>query len=231
VRSVNRLHYDGGRAQGASLLRHVTAPVTRRSARSSAGHGRGFRRTLRVMSREIRPRFEIETDEDPRAVLDRVSKRLRSGSCPLCGVVAEGRAELYVPPARQRLWSPELRVEVRDGERGSVLEGRYAPHPHVWMAYAAILAVTAIAATAALTFALAEWMMREPMVALYALLPLALVGGGTYTLAFVGQRLATSEMDELRAFLDDVVRSSVPLPSGVRSRVPEAGSGVARRVG
>ncbi|HEX7668665.1 MAG TPA: hypothetical protein VF395_03735 [Polyangiaceae bacterium] len=98
------------------------------------------------------------------------------------------------------------------------------------MAYAAILALVLVAAVAALTFALAEWMIHEPLVALNALPPLALMGGVTYSLAFVGQGLATDEMDELRAFLDDVVLSSVPRPSGVRCRVPAADT-EARRAG
>jgi hypothetical protein len=182
------------------------------------------------MPREIRPRFEIETEESVAALMERMSRRLRSPDCPLCGVVADGRIEVYVSPARQRLWSAELQVEVRGTERGASLQGRYAPHPHVWMAYAAILALVAIAATAAVTFALAEWSLHQPMLAFYTLPPLALIGGVTYALAFVGQGLATDEMDELRAFLDDVVFSSVAVPSGVRLRVPDGGQDRRRRV-
>ncbi len=182
------------------------------------------------MKREIRPRFEVETEERMDELMARVTRLLRAPDCPLCGVVASGRIELYVPPARQRLWSPELQLDVRRSERGTVLEGTYAPHPHVWVGYVAVTAVALVAMVAAFTFAIAQWMMRTPTVALYAIPPLALVCAGTYALAFVGQRLATDEMDELRAFVDDVVFSSVPLPSGIRSRVPDE-SESARRAG
>jgi len=174
----------------------------------------------RSMPRAIRPQFEVETDEHMDALMARISSRLRSPDCPLCGVVAEGRVELYVPPARQRLWSPELQIDARATEHGTLLEGRYAPHPHVWMAYAVVLALSAVSGVATLTFALAEWTMRSRMTALYALPPVALIFAVTYCLAFVGQGLATDEMDELRAFLDDAVSSRVPRPSGVRNRVP-----------
>jgi hypothetical protein len=170
--------------------------------------------------RELRPRFELETEEATTDLLARASRRLRAPGCPLCGIAGEGRIELYVPPARQRLWSPELRVDVWPEQGGTRLVGTYGPHPHVWMAYAALLALVLVASVAALTFALAEWTMQRPMHSLLALPPLGLVAAVLYSLAFVGQRLAAPEMDELRAFLEDVVHSSVPLPSGVRSRIP-----------
>lgn len=183
------------------------------------------------MKREIRPRFELRTDESADELMRRMSQSLRCLECPLCGIAAEGRVELYVPPARQRLWSPELQLDVRTTEEGTLLEGKYGPHPHVWAAYAAILGLSAVATTAALTFALAEWIMRQPMTALYALLPLGLVFAGTYAVSFIGQDLAAKEMDELRAFVEDVVYSSVPLPSGVRIRISSPPAQPTRRVG
>lgn len=174
----------------------------------------------RPMTREIRPRFEVETDERMDTLLARISARLRSPQCTLCGIVAVDRIELYVPAARQRFWSPELQIDVHTTEHGTLLEGRYAPHPHVWMAYAVLLALSVVSAVAILTFAFAEWSMDRPMTALYALPSVSLVFGVTYCLAFVGQGLATSEMDELRAFLDDAISSGAPRHSGVRHRVP-----------
>jgi len=170
------------------------------------------------MASEIRPRFELETDEDMDALLERVSRRLRSKDCPLCGIASDGRIELYVPPVRQRLWSPELRVDVRRTAHGALLRGTYGPHPHVWMAYAALLVLSAVSAIAAVTFALAQWSMHQPVSAVYALPPIMLVFALTYRLAFVGQGLATGEMDELRAFLDEAVFASAPIASGVRHR-------------
>jgi hypothetical protein len=172
------------------------------------------------MRREIRPRFEITSEEDLASFMGRMSLRLRASAGFVCGVAAAGRVELYVPPSRQRLWSPELVVEVRATDEGTVLEGRYGPHPHVWVGYAALFAVVAVGITASLVFAFAEWTMKVSPVALYALGPLALVGAILYVFAFVGQGLAADQMDELRAFLDEVVYASAPVASGVRNRVP-----------
>lgn len=170
--------------------------------------------------RELRPGFELETEERLADFMARISQRLRSPGSPLCGVAAGDRVELYVPPARQRLWSPELRLTLTETQRGLSIEGAYALHPHVWVGYVAVHALTVVAIVAAFTLAYAEWTMKQPAVALFAVPPLALLGGSTWAFAFAAQRLGTSEMDELRAFVDDIVFSSAPLPSGVRHRIP-----------
>jgi hypothetical protein len=183
------------------------------------------------MGREVRPRFEVRREEPASLILDRLSLRLRVRDCPLCGGVAEDRVTLYVPPARQQLWSPELRVDViRDGD-ATVLQGMYAPHPHVWITYVALLAFTVVGLTAALTFALAEWSMNQRPVALYALPPLFAVGTAAYALAFVGQGFAGDQMDELRAFLDEALEAAAPLPSHIRNLAPEGGQASSSQAG
>jgi hypothetical protein len=183
------------------------------------------------MGREVRPRFEVRREEPASLILDRVSLRLRARDCPLCGGVAEDRVTLYVPPARQQLWSPELRVDViRQGDE-TVLQGMYAPHPHVWITYVALLAFTVVGLTAATTFALAEWSMNQRPVALYALLPLLALGTTAYALAFVGQGFAGDQMDELRAFLDETLEAAAPLPSHIRNLAPEGSQASSSQAG
>jgi hypothetical protein len=173
------------------------------------------------MLRELRPRFDLQRDEPASVLLDRISFRLRSGDCSLCGFVAEDRVALYVPPARQRLWSAELRADVIRQGNTTLLECRYAPHPHVWITYVITLAVIIIGITAALVFALAELSMHQPPVALFAFIPLLLLGVALYAAAFVGQGFAVDEMDELRAFLNEALQSGTALPSHIRNLRPQ----------
>ncbi|HEX2872206.1 MAG TPA: hypothetical protein VHP33_13135 [Polyangiaceae bacterium] len=172
------------------------------------------------MPREVRPRFEIRREEPAGPLLERVSLRLRARECPLCGFVADDRIALYVRPSRQRLWSPELRVDVTQQGEVTVLQGMYAPHPHVWITYVAVLAIVVVGLVSAVTFALVEASMNQRPVALYALLPLLAIGGAAYALAFVGQGFAADEMDELRAFLDDALDAGGALSSHIRNLRP-----------
>lgn len=99
--------------------------------------------------------------------------------------------------------------------------GVYGPHPHVWTLYVGIYAGITFAFFVAAVFAFAQWTMGADVVALYFLPPLVLLGLGVHGLAFVGQGLGAEQMDELRGFLEEVVRerelTDVPLRSGVRA--------------
>ena len=95
-----------------------------------------------------------------------------------------------------------------------------------------LLAAVVVGLTVVGVFALAEWSMNQKPIALYALLPLLLVGAGAYVLAFVGQGFASEEMDELRAFLDQALDSEAALPSHIRHLRPaEPGSATAAPLG
>ncbi len=183
------------------------------------------------MPREVRPRFEIRREEPAGPLLERVSLRLRARDCPFCGFVADDRIALYVGPSRQRLWSPELRVDVTQQGEHTVLQGMYAPHPHVWITYVAVLAIVLVGLVSAVIFALVQASMNQRPVALYALPPLLVIGGAAYALAFVGQGFAADEMDELRAFLDDALDSGGALSSHIRNLRPSGGESSSSQLG
>jgi hypothetical protein len=172
------------------------------------------------MGARLRPKFELMIPETAERLLDRMAARLRSKESPLCGVVTPVRIELHVPPSRQHLWSPELRIDVQSASGGCRLVGTYGPHPHVWTLFVGIYAALGFGTFVALTFGLSQWLIGARASALY-LLPLLLLGAlGLRSLAFFGQDLGHDQMDELRAFLDEVVAEaeapSSALPNGAR---------------
>ncbi len=159
-------------------------------------------------------------------LLGRMERRLRAPGCALCGLVAPTRIELQVPPERKRLWSPELRVEVKQVDGAWHLSGTYGPHPHVWTMFVGVYAGLSFAAFLALIFALAQLTLDEPPRALYLLPALLLLAAGARALAFVGQELAKPQIDELRAFFDETLAQAqaadgAPRRSGVRALRPD----------
>ena len=174
------------------------------------------------MGARLRPRFELAIPETAEHLLERMGRRLRAPECSLCGLVTPNRIELHVPPSQKHLWSPELRLDVQQVADECRLVGTYAPHPHVWTLFVGVYAVLAFFAFLALIFALAQWTIHGEMSALYALPVLLLLTTGTRSLAFVGQGLGKAQIDELRAFVDEVIREgeqpqSVPRRSGIRA--------------
>jgi hypothetical protein len=152
----------------------------------------------------IRPTFEIELDLDPDTVMEDL--RLRMPQCPRCTGMSLGRhAELFVPEAERRVWSPWLSVTAREGDRGTVVRGRFAPHPSVWTLYLFLAFGLAFALLLGLTWGYAQWAMDTVPWALGSAPLILVLGMGLYGVSLIGQRLSASQMVQLRSALDELI--------------------------
>jgi hypothetical protein len=158
-----------------------------------------------MTSPRVRPRFEIEIDIEADAIMDRVRERLPR--CPHCTGVSVGRhAELFVPDSDRRLWSPWLSVttDCRDG--GSLLRGRFAPHPNVWTFYLFLAFGLGFALLVGTTWGYAQWATERTPWALAIVPTVLLLGALLYVASQVGQKLGGEQMDHLRSALDELIQ-------------------------
>ena len=153
----------------------------------------------------VRPRIELALADDPDRVMAALRSRLHD--CPGCTGVSVGRhAELFVPEAERRVWSPWLSVTAEAGDRGgSLVRGRFSPHPHVWTLYMFLAFAIGFALLVGITWGYAQWAMDERPWAL-ASVPLGAAAlAGLYGASLVGQRLGADQMDHLEAVLRELV--------------------------
>ena len=158
-----------------------------------------------MSSSRVRPRFEVENDLDADAIMERVRKRLPE--CPHCTGMSVGRhAELFVPDAERRLWSPWLSITANERDSGSVVRGRFAPHPNIWTLYLFLAFGLGFALLVGTTWGYAQWATEKTPWALMSV-PLVIVFGALLYLASqVGQRLGAEQMDYLRDAVDELVQ-------------------------
>jgi hypothetical protein len=133
--------------------------------------------------------------------------RDRLPGCPHCTGVSVGRhAELFVPEGERRVWSPWLSVTAEEArEAGSLVRGRFAPHPHVWTLYMFLAFGLGFALLVGVTWGYAQWAMGETPWALLSL-PLGLVlGSGLYLVSLIGQRLGAEQIEHLESALHELV--------------------------
>lgn len=119
----------------------------------------------------------------------------------MSGLAAPGRIELHVHGEQQRLWSPQLIVDLRESKRGTSLLGRFGPHPSVWTMYVAGYAACGFGALVGVSFAYAEWAMEKPLWSLLSLPACMLLALALYWLALFGQRASDEQMKKLREYL------------------------------
>lgn len=150
-----------------------------------------------------RPRFELRSPLSAAALLARIRGAIRAEPKLRGLVLPHGRVEMTVAPAEQRVWSPQLIVDVDDQLEGSVLRARFGPHPHVWTLYIALYGGCIMLAIACLVFGAAQLSMGASPWALYLTPIAAFLAALVYGAAYVGQGLGADQMYELRRFLED----------------------------
>ena len=151
-----------------------------------------------------RPRFDLGIDDPPDEVMQRLRDRLRN--CPDCTGASVGHhAELFVPESDQRLWSPWLSVTADESRGGTLLRGRFGPHPTVWTLYMFLSFALGFALLVFASWGYAQWVMEGTPWALYAAPVLIILGALLYGLSLVGQRLGADQMNDLRSSLERLV--------------------------
>ena len=152
----------------------------------------------------VRPRLELEIGCDPDSLMERLRERLPN--CPNCTGVSVGRhAELFVPDADRRLWSPWLSITADEADGGAVLRGRFAPHPSVWTFYLFLAFAFAFALLVGTTWGYAQWATNTTPWALIAVPLVMILGIALYLASQIGQRLGSEQMIQLRAALEELI--------------------------
>lgn len=159
----------------------------------------------------VRPTFEFEVGLDPSIVMENLRRRLPES--PRCTGMSVGlHAELFVPESERRVWSPWLSVTARETGQGTIVRGRFAPHPSIWTLYLFLAFGLGFALLVGLTWGYAQWAMESTPWALWSAVLIVTLASGLYGISLIGQRLGASQMMQLRIALDELVpeQSSPP---------------------
>jgi len=154
----------------------------------------------------VRPTFELTVSLPEREVVARITAHLGRANAPVEPVMIKERVIELVPHAStQNLWSPQLRLELRDVDGRTAISARFSPHPHVWTLYLAIHAVGAFGTLGAAVFGLSQHLAGQSPSALWALPMAPVLAALVWALAFVGQGLGAEQMYALRRFVEEAL--------------------------
>jgi len=167
-----------------------------------------------VQRPRMRPLFRLRLPIAREHLLDTIRAGLAQPSSNIVGRVLRKHVELTVQPSAQHFWSPHLSVDLIDEGEDTVLRGRYAPHPHLWMFITAVYGLLGLGALCAGIFGFSQWTLGWNPWALWVLPACAVLVSLTWLASAVGQHLAEPQMHELQQFFDRcMLRASDPPPA------------------
>lgn len=166
----------------------------------------------------LRPTFRIALTL-PR---DEAIEAIRAGFTRRPGLAGRWRgkgrwADLYVPEAERRLWSPYLSIRLDAEEEGCTLMGRFAPHPEVWTFFMFLYFLVAFLVLFGATLGYVQWASDERAWGLWAVWIGVPVMGLIHAASAVGARLGNAQMLELKGEMDGILQE---VPGLLRDRDP-----------
>lgn len=149
-----------------------------------------------------RPTFEADSPLPLQTVVAALSAGLAQPDAPCEGNVTQRHAWVHVRQQDRHFWSPTLDLTLREAPDGTHLHGRFAPHPSIWTFFVFVYAALGLGACISATWGIAQLSLdRTPLGLALSVALLALIGF-VYGAAFIGQGLGSTQMIEIRLFLE-----------------------------
>jgi hypothetical protein len=153
----------------------------------------------------IRPTFSIPLTPEPDAAMATLRERLTGTQYAECSRSKGRCAEFFVKEEERRLWSPCLSVQVEPTREGSLLRGRFGPHPELWTLFMFAYASIGFLALMGLMLGFVQWQSGMAPWGFWGA-GIGLPGLGIlYAVSAMGQRLSAHQMDELKERIDELV--------------------------
>lgn len=150
----------------------------------------------------FRPRIAILIDRPGDEVRDELRARLDAAKGRLYGRVRKRCMLAWVDRDRRHIWSPSLDVNLRDHPRGTLLLGRFGPHPALMTAHMFGAISLSFFATIALVWSFVQSSLGETPLCLAGVGAAALGGCGIALSSWLGRRWGHDELLELATLLD-----------------------------
>ena len=153
----------------------------------------------------IRPTFSIQLTPSADEAMGVMRDRLRGTDYEDC-TRSKGRcAYFFVDEEERKIWSPHLSVQVEPAAKGSLLRGRFGPHPELWTLYMFLYTAVGFLATIGLMLGFVQWQSGMEAWGFWGVL-IGIPGlAALYGLSATGQRLSAHQMDELKERIDTLV--------------------------
>jgi hypothetical protein len=153
----------------------------------------------------MRPTFSIPLEPDADSAMATLRERLKGTEYEECSRSKGRCADFFVKEEKRRVWSPCLSVQVEPAREGSLLRGRFGPHPELWTLFIFSYGALGFLAVMGLMLGFVQWQSGMDPWGLWG----AAVGFPGMALLFAlsatGQRLSSQQMEELRWRVDSLV--------------------------
>lgn len=155
---------------------------------------------------EIRPRFRIETDDEPKALEEKINAATSAEDASCWGKITHGFGTLHIPQHDQHYWSPQLTLHIEERESGSLIRGLYGPKPAVWTMFVFFYCVIGFGTLIVAVIGYSNWTLGKSAALLWWVPVLMLIFLSLYLVAYFGKKMGHDQMVRLHHFLEKAIK-------------------------
>ena len=131
--------------------------------------------------------------------------RLRGTDYEDCTRTKGRCAYFFVDEEERKVWSPHLSVQVEPHSGGSLLRGRFRPHPELWTLFIFLYTAVGFLTAIGLMLGFVQWQSGLTPWGLWGL-GIGTPGLGVlYGISATGQKLSAHQMSDLKQKIDELV--------------------------
>jgi hypothetical protein len=151
-----------------------------------------------MSSFRIRPRFAHTVELGPEATREKILRSLAAHSPGLEVKAFPQFIGLHIAAKDRRYWSPRLFLSLEPTPEGAThIEGIYGPEIEVWSVFLYGYLITGMLGTFSGIYGCAQLLIGETPAALYVTGSMAVIAGGLYLAAQLGQKLGAWQTFQL----------------------------------
>jgi len=155
----------------------------------------------------LKPRFKIEKREDKAIIIKKFSDEFDHGGSNFLGKIVDHHIIIDVHKETAHFWSPQLHVEVEEGEKGGTLiKGLYGPKPQIWSLFMFMHFGVALAFMVFLVLAYTRWSLdQDYSFALMMCIIMPILWFFLYFIGRLGRKKGAEQIHQIDAFLNEVL--------------------------
>ena len=155
----------------------------------------------------LKPRFKIEKQEKADAIIEKFKNVFAQGGNNYSGKIVDHHIIIDVPKDDEHFWSPQLHIEVEDGENGGTqIKGLYGPKPQIWSLFMFIHFGVALAFMVFLVLAYSRWSLEQDYsFALMMCFIMPVLWFVLYFIGRLGRKKGAEQIHQIDAFLKTIL--------------------------
>lgn len=150
----------------------------------------------------FRPTFQLDTPYASSETKRRIEATLEMNADEFHTQFKERHAMISIAEAKRHFWSPWLHLEVRESESGSLVAGRFSPHPSIWTGFMFAYLSLGVLIFFSAIFGFSQQMANQSPYAYYAIPVWIFIAIALWLASQTGQKLALDEMKLLKGTIE-----------------------------